>query len=102
MVSSDSGIHYFPNQVIYGLSKHGMNDLVQYILAEYKQYNIHAVSLCPGLTDTEMGLGLKPTVRENVLSRENIAEWAKWVIIQADNLNVAGPMILSPMRNPWE
>jgi NAD(P)-dependent dehydrogenase (short-subunit alcohol dehydrogenase family) len=102
MVSSDSGVHYFQNQVIYGLSKHGMNDLVQYVLSEYSQYNIHAVSLCPGLTDTEMGLGLNPTVRENVLSKENIAEWAIWVMKQPDNLKIAGPIILSPMRDPWE
>ncbi len=102
MVSSDSGIYHFPRQVIYGLSKHGMNDLVQYILAEYRQYNVHAVALCPGLTDTEMGLGFNPTVRQNVLSAEAVAAWARWAISQPDNMNVAQPIVLSPMRNPME
>lgn len=102
MVSSDSGIHHFAGQVIYGLSKHGMNDLVQYIVAEYGQHNIHAVALCPGLTDTEMGLGFDPTAPENVLSAEAVAAWATWAIRQPDNMNVARPLVLSPMRNPME
>ena len=102
MVSSDSGIHHFAQQVIYGLSKHGMNDLVQYILAEYKQYNIHAAAICPGLTDTEMGLSLTPTARPNVLSAQAVAAWARWLITQPDNMNVAQPLVLSPIRDPWE
>ncbi len=100
MISSDSGIHYFPDQVIYGLTKHGRNDLVQYILTEYKQYNIHSVALCPGLTATEMGLGLNPANRENVLEVETIAEWSLYVITQTEKLNVANPIALSPMRDP--
>src|SRR5688572_10605590 len=102
MVSSDSGIHYFANQAIYGLTKHGMNDLVQYILAEYQQYNIHAVALCPGLTDTEMGLGFHPTARENVLTTDAVAAWVRWAIEQPDNMSVARPLVLSPMRSPME
>lgn len=102
MVSSDSGIHSFRNQAVYGLSKHGMNALVQFILAECGQYNIHAAALCPGLTDTEMGLSFDPPVRKNVLSAADVARWASWVISQPDNMNVARPLVLSPMRDPWE
>jgi NAD(P)-dependent dehydrogenase (short-subunit alcohol dehydrogenase family) len=101
MVSSDSGINYFPNQVIYGLSKHGMNDLVQFILAEYKQYGIHAAAICPGLTATEMGLSLGPNYRERVLDPAAVAAWASWLITQPDNLNVARPLVLSPRQDPW-
>jgi len=102
MVSSDSGIHHFRNQAVYGLSKHGMNALVQFILAEAGQFNIHAAALCPGLTDTEMGLSFEPPVRANVLSAEAVARWAAWVISQPENMNVARPLVLSPMRDPWE
>jgi NAD(P)-dependent dehydrogenase (short-subunit alcohol dehydrogenase family) len=101
MVSSDSGIHHFRNQAVYGISKHGMNALVQFILAECGQYNIHAAALCPGLTDTEMGLSFDPPVRENVLAAAAVARWASWVISQQDNMNVARPLVLSPMRDPW-
>lgn len=100
MVSSDSGIHYFQQQVIYGLTKHGMNDLAQYILAEYQPFGIHAAALCPGLTDTEMGLSLDPKVRENVLAAKDVAAWARWVIAQPENMNVARPLVLSPMFSP--
>ncbi len=102
MVSSDSGIHYFRNQSIYGLSKHCMNALVQFILAEAGQDNIHAAALCPGLTDTDMGLSFDPPVRRNVLSAKAVATWARWVISQPDNMNVAQPLVLSPLRDPWE
>jgi len=101
MVSSDSGIHHFANQVIYGLTKHGMNDLVQYILTEYREHNIHAAALCPGLTDTEMGLSFNPPGRGNVLSAKAVAAWARWVISQPDNMNVARPLVLSPMWDPF-
>jgi NAD(P)-dependent dehydrogenase (short-subunit alcohol dehydrogenase family) len=102
MVSSDSGIHHYQRQAVYAISKHGMNALVQFILSECGQYNIHAAALCPGLTDTEMGLSFDPPVRENVLSAEAVARWAAWVISQPDNMNVARPLVLSPMRDPWE
>ena len=100
MLSSDSGINYFANQVIYGLSKHGMNDLVQYILAEYRQYGIHAAAICPGLTATEMGLSLEPDHLERVLDPKAVAAWACWLITQPDNMNVAGPLVLSPRQDP--
>lgn len=102
MVSSDSGIHYFQHQVIYGLTKHGMNDLAQYILAEYQPFGIHAAALCPGLTDTEMGLSLNPSVPNNVLRATDVAAWARWVIAQPANMNVARPLVLSPMYSPME
>jgi NAD(P)-dependent dehydrogenase (short-subunit alcohol dehydrogenase family) len=102
MVSSDSGIHHFENQSIYGLSKHCMNALVQFILTEAAQYNVHAAAICPGLTDTDMGLSFDPTTRANVLSAKAVAAWARWVISQPDNMNVARPLVLSPLRDPWE
>ncbi len=102
MVSSESGMTPFPNQVIYGLSKYAMNALAQFILVECAEYNIHAVALCPGLTDTEMGLSLDPPVRENVLSTQAVARWAAWAISQPDTMNVAGPLFLSTQRDPWE
>ena len=102
MVSSDSGIHHFENQSIYGLSKHCMNALVQFILTEAGQYNVHAAAICPGLTDTDMGLSFDPSVRANVLSAKAVAAWARWVISQPENMNVARPLVLSPLRDPWE
>ena len=102
MVSSDSGIYYFRNQSIYGISKHGMNALVQFILTEAGHANVHAAALCPGLTDTDMGLSFDPPVRANVLAARAVAAWARWVISQPDNMNVARPLVLSPMRDPWE
>jgi NAD(P)-dependent dehydrogenase (short-subunit alcohol dehydrogenase family) len=102
MISSDSGIYYFPNQVIYGLTKHGMNDLAQFILKEYQQYNIHAAALCPGLTATDMGLSLHPKVRENVLEAETVARFAIYIISQPDTVNLARPVVLSTMKDPWD
>jgi len=102
MVSSDSGIHHYKDQSIYGLSKHCMNALVQFILAEAGQDNVHAAALCPGLTDTDMGLSFNPPVLANVLSAKAVAAWARWIISQPDNMNVARPLVLSPMRDPWD
>lgn len=102
MVSSNSGTEHFPEQVIYGLSKHGMNDLVQYIMAEYNQYNIHAATLCPGLTDTEMGLSFNPAAPQNVLQTEAVAAWAKWVISQPDNMKTHKPLELAVMWDPMK
>jgi NAD(P)-dependent dehydrogenase (short-subunit alcohol dehydrogenase family) len=102
MVSSDSGINHFANQSVYGLSKHGMVDLVQFILAEYQEYGVHAAALCPGLTDTEMGLSFHPPAGEHVLPAKAVAAWARWIISQPESVNVARPLVLSNMRNPFE
>ncbi|MGA2480758.1 MAG: hypothetical protein ABSG63_18590 [Spirochaetia bacterium] len=79
-----------------------MNALVQFILTEAGQYNVHAAAICPGLTDTDMGLSFDPSVRANVLSAQAVAAWARWVISQPENMNVARPLVLSPLRDPWE
>ena len=100
MVSSNSGTEHFPNQSIYGLSKHGMNDLARYITSEYRQHNVHAAALCPHLTDTEMGLRFNPPVRERVLETKKVAAWARWLITQPDNMDVSKAIELSVMRNP--
>jgi len=102
MVSSESGMVYYRDQSIYGLSKHCMNALVQFILAEAKDFNIHAVALCPGLTDTEMGLGFSPPAPENCLSAKVVAACARWVISQPDKINVAQPLAVCNMWDPWK
>jgi NAD(P)-dependent dehydrogenase (short-subunit alcohol dehydrogenase family) len=102
MVSSESGILYFPNQVIYGLAKHGMNALAGFIQAECSPHNVHAAALCPGLTDTEMGLSLDPPVPGNLLSAAAVARWAAWLISQPDTMSVGRPVMLTTTRDPWD
>jgi NAD(P)-dependent dehydrogenase (short-subunit alcohol dehydrogenase family) len=98
---SDSEVGYYPRETLYGLSKHGMNALAEYILTEYGGDNIYSVAICPGLVRTAMGMGLRPVHEDALLTAEDIAEWIAFVLGQSDARRIRSPITLSTARDPW-
>lgn len=101
MMSSISGVRYYPKQVLYGLSKHGMNALAEFIMAEYAEHNIHALCICPGIALTEMGLIHSPVHVDALITPEDIAGWVVHAVSQHDRVRVPNPIVLATSRNPW-
>jgi len=56
-ISSESGLNYYRNDLIYGLSKHALNDLGEYIQQENQDFNIRVNTICPGMVVTPMSEG---------------------------------------------
>ena len=102
MLSSVSGIRYYADEALYGLSKHAMNDLAQYIRVEYGRSQIHAFSICPGLVATDMGVSLKPKLPDRMLSVEEVAAFTAFAIGQSERVAIGGPIVIEPSRNPHE
>jgi len=101
-ISSVSGIRFFVGESIYGLSKHALNALTNFISEEYGARGIHCLSICPGLVHTDMGLTLEPTHRDRLLTPEDIAGSVIWALRQRHGVRVPFPIVLEPQDNPWE
>jgi NAD(P)-dependent dehydrogenase (short-subunit alcohol dehydrogenase family) len=100
-ISSIAGLHVFPESGAYTISKHGLNALTELIQVENQEYNIHVHAICPGMVDAPMADGL-PTVKENMLTPDQVAELVRWLVTQPDNVKIAQPILMDTMRNPWQ
>src|SRR5690606_259615 len=92
---------YFEAESVYGISKHAMNDLTNYIRLEYSRDNISAVSICPGLVRTAMGEGLQPKHQDTLLEPATVAAWVRFAIEQPEQVRFRSPLVLGTSRNPW-
>jgi NAD(P)-dependent dehydrogenase (short-subunit alcohol dehydrogenase family) len=100
-ISSIAGLHVFPESGAYTISKHGLNALTELIQVENQDHNIHVHAICPGMVDAPMADGL-PTVKENMLTPEQVAELVRWLVTQPDNVKIAQPILMDTMKNPWQ
>jgi NAD(P)-dependent dehydrogenase (short-subunit alcohol dehydrogenase family) len=101
-ISSVSGIRCYAGESIYGISKHALNALTRFITEEYGSRGIRALAICPGLTNTDMGLSLKPERHERLLVPEDIAEAVVWALGQRPPVRIEGPIVLEPREDPWD
>lgn len=101
-ISSVSGIRYYGGESLYGISKHALNALTNFIAEEYGPQGIRAVAICPGLTRTEMGLSLKPIRHERLLLPEDIADAVIWALTRRPASKIASPIVLEPIADPWD
>ncbi|MBN1992276.1 MAG: SDR family oxidoreductase [Anaerolineae bacterium] len=99
-ISSIAGLHVYPESGAYTISKHALNALTELLQAENQAYNIHAHAVCPGLVDAPMANSL-PTIKENMLTPEQIAELVRWLVTQPDNVKISNPILIDTMKNPW-
>ena len=101
-ISSVSGIRYYGGESLYGISKHALNALTNFITEEYGPQGIRSVAICPGLTQTDMGLSLRPERHERLLVPEDIAEAVIWILGQRQASKVTGPIVIEPTEDPWD
>lgn len=101
-ISSVSGIRYYGGESIYGISKHALNAMTNFIVEEYGSQGVRAIAICPGLTDTDMGLSLKPERRERLLLPQDVADAVIWALSQRQASKVSGPIVIEPAEDPWD
>lgn len=101
-ISSESGLNYYNGDAAYGLSKHALNDLGEYVQRENQDYNIRVNTICPGMVVTEMSAdspGLDPS---KCLYPQDIADLAIWLLTRRPNIKIGTPILIQTMLNPWE
>jgi len=101
-ISSESGLNYYEGDGIYGLSKHALNDLGEYIQRENQLLNIRVNTICPGMVVTEMTQDDPGLNHSKCLYPEDIADLVLWLLTRRDNIKIGTPILIQTMENPWE
>lgn len=101
-ISSESGLEYYPGDGVYGISKHALNALGEYIQRENQDYNIRVNTICPGMVVSEMTVNAVGLDHEKCLFPEDIADLVIWLLTRRPNIKIGTPILIQTMLNPWE
>lgn len=101
-ISSESGLEYYQGDGAYGVSKHALNALGEYIQRENQEFNIRVNTICPGMVVTEMTDNSPGLDHSKCLYPEDIAELVLWLLTRRQNIKIGSPILIQTMLNPWE
>ncbi len=100
-ISSESGLEYYQGDGAYGVSKHALNALGEFIQRENQEYGIRVDTICPGMVVTEMTQNSSGLDHTKCLYPEDIAELVFWLLSRRANIKVGTPILIQTMENPW-
>ncbi len=100
-ISSESGLEYYAGDGAYGVSKHGLIALSEYIQRENQEFGIRVNSICPGMVVTEMTQDSAGLDHEKCLYPEDIADLVIWLVTRRWNVKIGRPILIQTMENPW-
>jgi len=101
-ISSESGLEYYPTNGAYGVSKHALNALGEYIQRENQELGIRVDTICPGMVVTEMSQNLPGLDQSKSLYPEDIADLLLWLVTRRPNVKIGRPILIQTMENPWQ
>ena len=101
-ISSESGLEHYPGDGAYGVSKHALNALGEYIQRENQELNIRVDTICPGMVVTEMSQDSSGLDHQKCLYPEDIADLVVWLLSRRQNVKIGRPVLIQTMENPWE
>lgn len=101
-ISSESGLEHYPGNGAYGVSKHALNALGEYIQRENQELGIRVDTICPGMVVTPMSDGSVGLNREKCLYPADIAELVMWLLSRRSNIKIGRPVLIQTMENPWQ
>jgi NADP-dependent 3-hydroxy acid dehydrogenase YdfG len=100
-ISSESGIEYYPGNGVYGVAKHALNALGEFIQRENQEYNIRVDTICPGMVISEMTENEPDLNPERCLTPDDIADLVLWLLSRRVNIKIGTPILIQTMLNPW-
>jgi 3-oxoacyl-[acyl-carrier protein] reductase len=101
-ISSESGLEYYRGDTVYGVSKHALNDLGEFVQRENQELNIRVNTICPGMVVTEMTEDSPGLDHSKCLYPEDIADLVIWLLTRRPNIKIGTPILIQTMQNPWE
>jgi NAD(P)-dependent dehydrogenase (short-subunit alcohol dehydrogenase family) len=101
IISSESAMEHYPGNGAYGVAKHALNALGEYIQRENQELGVRVDTVCPGMVITEMTEG-RPGLDENKsLYPEDIADLVMWLLTRRPNIKIGRPVLIQTMEDPW-
>lgn len=101
-ISSESALEHYPGDGAYGVSKHALNALGEYIQRESQDLNIRVNTICPGMVVSEMTADTPGLDHTKCLYPEDIADLVIWLLTRRQNIKIGTPILIQTMLNPWE
>jgi len=101
-ISSESGIEYYQGNGAYGVSKHALNALSEFIQRENQAFGIRVDTICPGMVATEMTEKRPGLNHSKCLQPEDIADLTLWLLTRRPNIKIGTPILIQTMENPWQ
>jgi NAD(P)-dependent dehydrogenase (short-subunit alcohol dehydrogenase family) len=101
-ISSESGLEYYQGNGAYGVAKHALNALGEYIQRENQELGVRVDTVCPGMVITEMTEGSPGLDHDKCLYPEDIADLVLWLLTRRPNIKIGRPVLIQTMENPWE
>jgi len=100
-VSSESGMEHYLRDGAYGVSKHALNALGEYIQRENQEFGIRLDTICPGMVVTEMTEQASGLDHTKCLYPDDIADLVIWLLTRRENIKIGRPVLIQTMKNPW-
>ena len=101
-ISSEFALEYYEGDGAYGVAKHGLNALSEFIQRENQELGIRVDTICPGMVVTEMTENSAGLDQSKCLYPEDIAELVEWLLTRRANIKIGTPILIQTMKNPWE
>jgi NAD(P)-dependent dehydrogenase (short-subunit alcohol dehydrogenase family) len=101
-VSSEAAMNHYEGNGAYGVSKHALNALSEYIQRENQDAGIRVDAICPGMVVTEMTENNPGLNEEKCLYPEDIADLVIWLLTRRANVKIGRPLLIQTMENPWQ
>ncbi len=101
-ISSESGLEYYQGNGAYGVAKHALNALGEFIQRENQDHHIRVDTVCPGMVITELTQDSPGLNHDKSLQGEDIAELVLWLLTRRPNIKIGRPILIQTMENPWQ
>ncbi len=101
-ISSESGLEYYQGNGAYGVAKHALNAMGEYIQRENQELGIRVDTICPGMVVTEMTEDSRGLDHAKCLYPEDIADLVLWLVTRRPNIKIGRPILIQTMENPWQ
>jgi len=102
-ISSESGLEYYTGNGAYGVSKHALNALGEFIQRENQAYGVRVDTICPGMVVSEMTQGAAGLdASKCLITPQDVADLVLWLLTRRPNVKIGTPILIQTMENPWE
>jgi 3-oxoacyl-[acyl-carrier protein] reductase len=100
-ISSEAALEHYPGNGAYGVAKHALNALGEYIQRENQELGVRVDTVCPGMVITEMTEGRPGLDQDKCLYPEDIADLVMWLLTRRPNIKIGRPVLIQTLENPW-